>query len=779
MSSSKPDSSFVPKKNITTHVGKDTVHVYPDLTPAMCVSEKSYGFTVTKNALEAVEVPFRAKLQVLAGSTSTTPLSTILQAQFITHANDYSKRLGHFNVLSYHGRNGLIINNATLDNGNLRPLENATNATRRPPGLMYAKIEVDLTFSAIDPANTAIYPFSFFIRLYVEARDVLNSTGQVVHLTTFHGDDDWTTSYDQARLNSDIWNHSRSLVYPFNLKPPEITDIHADAVIVRSSNSLEKLALEASWQTITGKIFKQICPNITQDPAAVIQTIRQSSVIEGKTVSLTVEEFFNAIQRMTAFFTTPNDVPWAIDVTQHFLTHCDEDIRSEMHANKFVHNSATASRLPHHQLENLQNAYSEAITAELKNDRLRTIARSEVSSHAFHIGVNSGSVAEKTMERYAGAGKSQPNPCWGCGDMDHAYATKGGGVTCPNKDKPGVEEKATLARKEYNARLKKKRKESDQKKRSHGSTFNTNALNGLNADVISRLSGDQLKALLTIKTDDIGSDSDKKSKNSSKSVSFCVEVACLTSTNNSKPILPITIDVNLPHVLLAIGQSITGPQFTLSAAYDTCAALCVGHLGFHLAIAQELPHLVKSLIWAKDEYTPITLSGIVSDSSDKKATKPIPAMKPTSILPAIIEYHMPYKSREGYQTSLKIALGDNVSVNTIIGLSMIRPAKFSLDLSDDVMEPGVLDTEPFPVIYKPTIRSMPDFSNVDEAAIKSLHSSSNSISVETVRQCRNDLEFADNFEVEELLSAKSTDNIQVEVASDCNAVPEYPSMSIV
>jgi hypothetical protein len=53
-----------------------------------------------------------------------------------------------------------------------------------------------------------------------------------------------------------------------------------------------------------------------------------------------------------------------------------------------------------------------------------------------------------------------------------------------------------------------------------------------------------------------------------------------------------------------------------------------------------------------------------------------------------------------------------VSVNTIIGMPMIKPAKLSLDLIDNVVESGVLDTEPFPVIYRPTIQSKPDFSKI-------------------------------------------------------------------
>jgi hypothetical protein len=87
MSSTEP-SSFVPKRNVTAHVGKETVHVHPDLASEMSVSEKSCGFTVTKNALEAVDSPVRAKLQVLAGCTSTTPLSATLRARFIKHALD-------------------------------------------------------------------------------------------------------------------------------------------------------------------------------------------------------------------------------------------------------------------------------------------------------------------------------------------------------------------------------------------------------------------------------------------------------------------------------------------------------------------------------------------------------------------------------------------------------------------------------------------------------------------------------------------------------------------
>jgi hypothetical protein len=253
-------------------------------------------------------------------------------------------------------------------------------------------------------------------------------------------------------------------------------------------------------------------------------------------------------------------------------------------------------------------------------------------------------MAETTTSKYvSNTSQGEGRPCWGCTELGHAFATKDGTILCPNKDKPGFAARAQLACKEYNITLKKHRK--NDKKRSAGSMA-SEVFKNFTGEQLSQLSGDQLKILLTTGTPK------KKPKDDSKTVSFTIDVSCFSSS--AKPILPITIDVNLPRVNLAIGKATAGAQFSLSVAYDTCAAVCVGHLDFHLAIAEKLPQLVKSLVWAKDVYTPLTLSGIVSDGDSNQY------VKPTSTLPAVIEYHMSYTSKEGYHTSLKIALGKGV-----------------------------------------------------------------------------------------------------------------------
>jgi hypothetical protein len=112
------------------------------------------------------------------------------------------------------------------------------------------------------------------------------------------------------------------------------------------------------------------------------------------------------------------------------------------------------------------------------------------------------------------------------------------------------------------------------------------------------------------------------------------------------------------------------------------------------------------------------LSGTVSDNQM--------IIKPTTqhSLPAVIKYKLAYKNTEGYTATFKIAIGEQVSVNTILGMAMIKPAFFSLDLKDHVVDPRVLDTNSFEVIYKPTIISTPDFRNLDTSEPKNLSANS-------------------------------------------------------
>jgi hypothetical protein len=119
-----------------------TVYICPDIQPDMSHTEKSYRFMVTSSELESADVPIKTKL---AGATGTTPLVGIHQTRFISHALQYIRTQHNFSVISYHGRNGrTLTKNATLPNGQLKPVNNQINANRRPTDIMFAKIESDI-----------------------------------------------------------------------------------------------------------------------------------------------------------------------------------------------------------------------------------------------------------------------------------------------------------------------------------------------------------------------------------------------------------------------------------------------------------------------------------------------------------------------------------------------------------------------------------------------------------------------------------------------------------
>ena len=69
-----------------------------------------------------------------------------------------------------------------------------------------------------------------------------------------------------------------------------------------------------------------------------------------------------------------------------------------------------------------------------------------------------------------------------------------------------------------------------------------------------------------------------------------------------------------------------------------------------MKIAEAYPELVKSITLAKDCYSPIVLAGVVKGESNIS----------TNLL-CVIEFHLPYLTKDNSPTSLKIAV-DRLSV---------------------------------------------------------------------------------------------------------------------
>jgi hypothetical protein len=182
---------------------------------------------------------------------------------------------------------------------------------------------------------------------------------------------------------------------------------------------------------------------------------------KGQEIHQSVAQYFTLLQNMANFL--PKNQDWEIDITQHFWTHLTDNIRVQMQSNGYSHISTANRRDPFNQLMDLQNAYAAATVAEDALNRYQRIAQDTFqSSLVLATGVDGApwvgtSVAEDTMAKYGDSNKRPRNPCWGCGSSDHSFANRKT-ITCPNKDKPGVMDRAAKARKDFNDKLAAKKK---------------------------------------------------------------------------------------------------------------------------------------------------------------------------------------------------------------------------------------------------------------------------------------------------------------------------------
>ncbi len=81
---------------------------------------------------------------------------------------------------------------------------------------------------------------------------------------------------------------------------------------------------------------------------------------------------------------------------------------------------------------------------------------------------------------------------------------------------------------------------------------------------------------------------------------------------------------------------------------------------------------------------------------------------------------MPYLTREGAPTTLLVACGPNVTVNTILGLPFIQATRKVLNAANQVAKLRALDTPPFPLDIRCAMCTVPAMGgkNDDDNAVR-------------------------------------------------------------
>ena len=192
-----------------------------------------------------------------------------------------------------------------------------------------------------------------------------------------------------------------------------------------------------------------------------------------------------------------------------------------------------------------------------------------------------------------------------------------------------------------------------------------------------------------------------------KPIIYVVNVSVLSSSSPSRAIMPAPIMSNFPHIRLQLGSTLDCADCpVLRCVVDTAAALTTGNFHFVAALAKKYPHCVNK-IYVPEDYNPIVLSGIVQRGGESVTTE----------LTVGFQFNLPYKTRDGQDTSILIATGPHVTVNTIVGLPFIQATRMIIDLSDNVADMRALLTSPFPLEYRRATVHVPIVDEVSAARI--------------------------------------------------------------
>jgi len=163
--------------------------------------------------------------------------------------------------------------------------------------------------------------------------------------------------------------------------------------------------------------------------------------------------------------------------------------------------------------------------------------------------------------------------------------------------------------------------------------------------------------------------------------------------------MPIDSINELPHVNFPIG--LAEGVAAVSSLFDTGAALNTGYLPYHRFIMSTRPDLIAEYeeFNGRNPFDPIKLGGAITDPSAYN-------LENHGLLKAVIRYHTPFKTgQDAKPLFLSFALGNDITVNSIIGLPFINALELAyhhrpnIHVSSDILE------RTFSITFKETTKT--------------------------------------------------------------------------
>jgi hypothetical protein len=620
-----------------------------------------------------------------------------------------------YTVLSFHRSNGDRIDDTTVAGSPniLLPIVDGPAAICRKPDVKFVRVRCTINFGPLISINP--YPVTpvLCVEYYIELPQAIQGVcrGNInVNIETFMGNADLST-YTPAEIQDLLEQVQQDA--PMKLTESEFNLQSENTDSINLAADIDRRILKLAWHQICASLFAEICPGYMAQPQAAIDHIKQCYINgEGNRVCVSVYEYFQRM--MNAMRPFADDEVFPKSVCNVLIDGMSPDLlrvfRKHYTDHSLIHDTSIF------QFSRFKPILAAMAAAEEEISNISEIARQSVGGQAFAASVPAyASQAERTLNRYASGGgysseggyrldggyrsdggRSESSrgsrgelghggKCFGCGGP-HPYI-KNKIIVCPNKDNPGVKEAADHNYKEWVEKRKKQNKKRKEKSISFEKLSDSDKAKMRESVLASLCVNNDSDEASTITADSSCRTSPAKKQNMTILV---VDIAVLSFASPSKSILPAPIVTNFPHIHLQLGCTLDDPSCpVLRCVVDTAAALTTGNLHFVSAIAKRYPHTVAK-IFVPEDYNPIVLSGIVQCGGESITTE----------LMVGFQFHLPYLTTDGSQTSILIATGPHVTVNTIVGLPFIQATRAIINLSDDVANLRAIDHPPFPIEYR-------------------------------------------------------------------------------
>ena len=443
--------SFRPKESEQITVGRYHCMVYPKVTPEMHDYECAFAFHQTSAALQLLKIEPAQYLDTLG---LRLDVSTIVEAnkfQWLRHFDKNWCSPAHTSILSFHNSAGNIMNDAVVAGTmTLKPFtDGLANNARRPADVRFVRLQLRLDFRPLMLADqdNHVLDASYYIELPQETRMVVNAAGNPVQLTTFFGADNLAL-LSVEEIKRDILSHVQ-YADPIDLKEAafNMTAATVDATEIRIE--LERRVTKLSIPTIEKKIFASLCPGYSMEPEAVLETIKQSYTDkDGNVIRQPFKEYYQRFMVAVRPFSTMDKMP--VDVCAIVIRNMHPDMKAsfkEVYPRYAEAHDCDSSA----QLEALAEIQKQGFIAEGKIKTVQRLIGSATGQTFTLDAAGYASQAERTLTNYekkedgkeGGVEGRRPRSCHGCGATDHLYSFRRK-ITCPNKNKPGVFERAQV-----------------------------------------------------------------------------------------------------------------------------------------------------------------------------------------------------------------------------------------------------------------------------------------------------------------------------------------------